>query len=135
MCKINQKIIDKDRITGYKFAVKHEGKYYSPYDGRIYDGEVGKVNSLDDVESLDFYSPLVAIIYWCYNPKHDGKTAAYLKPPQLSTYTYEYAGIDNVVLVECELSGELYDGLYMGRKLVLGTHIKVIRELEYEVSD
>lgn len=124
MCEVLAKYPHKEFI-GYKEVIKQDGKYYSAYDGRLYDGEVGKYS--DEVDRIDVISytsksrSQMIKDFWEHN--HDGLTAALLKP-DMGTY-------EKTIIVKVKLTGQLYHGRYeYSYDCVLGSHIEVLEEVQ-----
>jgi hypothetical protein len=137
MCTFRGKITDKEVVTGYKMAVvdNKTGLYYSPATGIPY--KVGKVpvattygnnelrEKLGFTDILNKKNP-------CFKKEYAGKTAVYKELHNALNFKYnlesfiEDSGY-SLVILEMELSGDLYNGDYQWSSVYIGSEIVSIK--------
>lgn len=87
MCNIIRLIPEEERkkVTGYKVAVKLDGKYYSPSTGIEYKvGKVPIVNNREDFHKVSIYTSLrcPVMTVGLHDDRHRGLTQIYIKRPK-----------------------------------------------------
>lgn len=143
MCKFKKKITDLKSVKGYKLAIKDKyNHYYSIITGVRY--EVGKVkaatkygmhNIREDLCFRDVLNPHNR----CFKNEYTGKTAVFVdrnsvikfkesQESQESVLSNSFA--NKLVILEMELTGELYYGEYNISTVYIGSEIKSIKKVK-----
>lgn len=147
MCNITTKISDRKQVTGYKIACKLRGRYYSPATGVRYD-QNAPVPKLPRRGSKDYYrARRIAIFADAIFLPDSGifketmakynltavfvseKIARQMRVVWLvEGITTGYSRIE-IVILKMILSSNLYNGLYVGDAIYLGSHINNFVEM------
>jgi hypothetical protein len=142
--RIESEKVAAKSVIGYKVAVKSNGKYYSPITGIEYAADrkvkipkvYGKKTVRDDLGICDvlrkgnnahdkYYKGLTAV----FTNKSCGEIKLADWKTRLMTRLYAGGTPVHLVLLEMELSGELYNGDYSNMEVYLGSFIKSFKEI------
>ncbi len=135
MCELYSNLKRK-QAPGYKVAIKHRGRYYSPATGGLI--RLGKVKVITKIRNItsttvwldDYYSKLKHNIF--YNKFMIGRTSIFINKQDAINLSITY----NLVLLKCVITTDLMDGNmpHNGtvRKVIAGKYIKSFKEITYD---
>jgi hypothetical protein len=139
MCTITTVINDKERVTGYKYALKKKsnGKYYSPAIGCEY--KVGRVPRCRKQKALDdgFISIILRRDGPIFNKLFYGKTSVFISYCDAYNFIWNHRRVILsgyiFVILKMTLSKNLFNGFYDYKRLYIGEYIESIEEVaEYK---
>ena len=144
MCIFKEKITDSKIVKGYKLAVKDKyNHYYSPFTGIRY--EVGKVKVATKYGKHNLrtelkFNDILNETNLSNNSKYKGMTAVFKYRQAVDSFkSFCLDGVNDYdarilsekfVVLEIELSGEIYNGSYyilFNRPVYIGSEIKSIK--------
>jgi hypothetical protein len=144
MCDFDKQINDKKSVTGYKVVITDKyGHYYSPITGYRY--KIGKVRKMNTYGKHAIYIKLqfrdiLDKNDCCHNNQYYGMTAVFTDLN--SAYDFEHL-INrrnresvtplkelNSCILEMKLTGILYNGVYDGNNVYIGSEIKSIKKIK-----
>jgi hypothetical protein len=140
MCTFDKKNLNDKVVVGYKLAIKDKyNHYYSPVTGMRY--KVGKVKAATEygkhnVRKDLLFNNILNKSAEGYNPNYSGMTSVF-ESYQNAIIFKEYCLQDihncnmsalnkNLVILQMELSGDLYNGTYGPWCIFAGSEIKSI---------
>jgi hypothetical protein len=142
MCDFNEQIKGKNTVTGYKVVITDKyGHYYSPITGYRY--KIGKVSRVNKYGKHAIYTQLhfrniLDKNDCCHNNQYYGMTAVFTDLN--SAYDFEHlinrrnlesdscAKEINSCILEMKLTGVLYNGVYDGNNVYIGSEIKSFKK-------
>jgi hypothetical protein len=137
MCDLLERY-NKPTFTGYKAALKINGKFRSP--ATYIEYKVGPVPKYQNLQRFTSSYFINIHPHSFFNPTFNGYTGVFTSRYDavsllLSIYekdrdNYQY---DNFVLLKMKLGGILYNGWYVSGPIIAGTEILDIRQLDCEL--
>ena len=141
MCEFKKEITDKTQFTGYKIAIKRNGKYYSPITGIEY--KPGKVTPAKKLKKVGFnFCNVTDPRNKHHIPSYEGMTAIF-KDPEKNYLWFTFSARQNslkplekgtIVILKMTIqktkTKNCWIGFYANDSVYIGPKIRSIKEIE-----
>jgi hypothetical protein len=125
MCTIISKSKRKS-FTGYKVALKINGKYYSPATGVEYVvGDVPIPERIIEEYRDDCFVNVINPSSYCHRPGYMGHTAVFIRVVDKIMVSRR----SNAVLLKMKISGNMLNCEFREEDTIAGTHIDSFKEI------